>query len=178
MFSGLYYAGQVLDYRIVFIGVIHLQWWNCANYHRHEYGIWLRMPWRVRNNNTKWMTSCKILLPKKSLAQLIRQFWCQWQCPTFEPEVCVTNCLGVCLCLVVCMCVCLSVSISAPVAHKTIWYLHVWRTSYLWSLWSYQGVRGSLFQIKLHLINTVLLSGFQSSCAYFVISDIEYTGRQ
>ena len=27
--------------------------------------IWLRMPWRARNNNTKWMTSCKILLPKK-----------------------------------------------------------------------------------------------------------------
>ena len=26
--------------------------------------IWLRMPWRARNNNTKWMTSCKILLPK------------------------------------------------------------------------------------------------------------------
>ena len=36
------------------------------------------MPWRARNNNTKWMTSCKILLPKKSLAQLIRQFWCHW----------------------------------------------------------------------------------------------------
>ena len=27
--------------------------------------IWLRMPWRARNNNTKWMTSCKILLPKR-----------------------------------------------------------------------------------------------------------------
>ena len=46
--------------------------------------IWLRMPWRARNNNTKWMTSCKIFLQKKSLAQLIRQFWCHWQCPTFE----------------------------------------------------------------------------------------------
>ena len=42
-------------------------------------------------------------------------------------------------------------------------YLHVWRTSYIWALWSIQMFTSPLFQITLHLLNTVLFSGIQSS---------------
>ena len=41
--------------------------------------------------------------------------------------------------------------------------LHVWRTSYIWALWSIQMFTSPLLQITLHLLNTVLFSGIQSS---------------
>ena len=35
--------------------------------------------------------------------------------------------------------------------------------SYFWALWSFQMFVSPLFQSKLYLLSTVLLSGFQSS---------------
>ena len=42
-------------------------------------------------------------------------------------------------------------------------YLQVWCTSPFWALRSFQMFTGPKFQVKLHLLSTVLLSGFQSS---------------
>ena len=42
-------------------------------------------------------------------------------------------------------------------------YLQVRHASYFWALSSFQMCTGPLFQIKLHLLSTVSLSGFQSS---------------
>ena len=49
------------------------------------------------------------------------------------------------------------------VSKARIKYLQVRRTSYFWALWLFQMLKGPLFQTKLHLLNNVLLSGFQSS---------------
>ena len=34
--SFLYYFSTVLNHYFMFIGIIYLQWWDCANYHRQE----------------------------------------------------------------------------------------------------------------------------------------------
>ena len=54
------------------------------------------------------------------------------------------------------------ITISVSKIRKII-YSQVRHTSRFWVLWPIHMFTGPLFQIKLHLLNTVLLSGFQSS---------------
>ena len=48
-------------------------------------------------------------------------------------------------------------------------YLQIWGTSYIWVSRSFEMFTGPLFQLNWHLLNTVLLCGFQSSHGSFGI---------
>ena len=54
-------------------------------------------------------------------------------------------------------------------------YSKVQRTSNFWALRSFEMFAGPLFQIKLHLLSTALLSGFQSSTG--ALKSTELGGR-